>query len=158
MNRPDFQSMPKRSVRRFSDPIPKEIVDTSPDDTDTPPEDVEEVSPPLALVGKAASEARALQLVFTEHYQSISVAAVPGIVHAFDVTPFTEMGKGAYSDGEMGCLLNRIARHWTGEIIDSRDKGYFRLLIEPRKGSVVPGGGVAPYQGLITTGSESCAV
>ena len=145
MNRPDFQAMPKRPVRRFPDLIPKESVDA-------PPESVEEVSPPLALLGKAASEARALQLVFAEHYQPISVAAVPGIVHAFDVSPFTEMGKSPYSDGEMVCLLHRIARHWTGEIIDSRDEGYFRLLIEPRKGSVVPGGGVAPYQVLITAG------
>ncbi len=145
--------MPKRPVRRFTDPIPTESTDTPPDAAVTPPDIVEEVTPPLSLVGKAASEARALQLVFSEHYQSISVTAVPGIVHAFDVSPFTETGKGAYSDGEMSCLLNRIARHWTGEIIDSRDKGYFRLLIEPRKGSVVPGGGVAPYQVLITKGS-----
>ena len=146
--------MPKRPVRRFPDPIPKEIVDTSSDDIDTPPEDVEEVSPPLALVGKAASEAKALQSVFAEKYQAISVTAVPGDVHAFDVSP----GKGLYNDGEMGCLLTRVARHWTGEIVDFRDEGYFRLLIEPRKGSVVPGGGVAPYQVLISKGTKSCAV
>lgn len=151
MNRPDFQPMPKRPVRRFPDPISEERVDAS---TET----VEEVIPPLSLVGRAASEARALQLVFAEHYQPISVAAVIGVVHAFDVSPSTEMGKAAYNDGEMGCLLHRIARHWTGEIIDSRDKGYFRLLIEPRKGSVVPGGGVAPYQVRITKGANSCAV
>ena len=139
--------MPKRSVRRFSDPIPKEIVDTS-------NETVEEVMPLLALVGKAASEAKALQSVFAEKYQAISVTAVPGDVHAFDVSP----GKCLYNDGEMGCLLTRVARHWTGEIVDFRDEGYFRLLIEPRKGSVVPGGGVAPYQVLITKGTKSCAV
>ena len=139
--------MPKRSVRRFPDPIPKEIVDTS-------NETVEEVMPLLALVGKAASEAKALQSVFAEKYQAISVTAVPGDVHAFDVSP----GKCLYNDGEMGCLLTRVARHWTGEIVDFRDEGYFRLLIEPRKGSVVPGGGVAPYQVLITKGTKSCAV
>jgi len=139
--------MPKRSVRRFSDPIPKEIVDTS-------NETVEEVMPLLALVGKAASEAKALQSVFAEKYQAISVTAVPGDVHAFDVSP----GKCLYNDGEMGCLLTRVARHWTGEIVDFRDEGYFRLLIEPRKGSVVPGGGVAPYQVLISKGTKSCAV
>lgn len=143
--------MPKRPVRRFPDPIPTESIDT-------PPDIVEEVIPALSLVGKAATEAKALQSVFAENYQPISVAAVPGIVHAFDVSPFTEMGKGAYNDGEMGCLLQRIARHWTGEIIDSRDKGYFRLLIEPRNGSVVPGGGVAPYQVLITKETELCVV
>ncbi len=139
--------MPKRPVRRFPDPIPKEIVDTS-------NETVEEVIPPLALVGKAASEARALQLVFTEHYQSISVSAVAGDLNAFDVSP----GKGHYNDGEMGCLLTRVARHWTGEIIDFRDTGRLRLLTEAKKGSVVPGGGVAPYQVTITKGQQTCAV
>jgi len=139
--------MPKRPVRRFLDPIPTEIVDTS-------NETIKEVMPPLALIGKAASEAKALQSVFAEKYQAISVTAVPGDVHAFDVSP----GKGLYNDGEMGCLLTRVARHWTGEIVDLRDEGYFRLLIEPRKGSVVPGGGVAPYQVLISKGTKSCAV
>ncbi len=146
--------MPKRSVRRFPDPIPTESIDTPPDDTVTPPDIVEEVIPALSLVGKAASEAKALQSVFAEKYQAISVTAVPGDVHAFDVSP----GKGLYNDGEMGCLLTRVARHWTGEIVDLRDEGYFRLLIEPRKGSVVPGGGVAPYQVLISKGTKSCAV
>ena len=144
--------MPKRPVRRFPDPIPKESVGTP------PPESVEEAVPALALVGKAASEARALQLVFSEHYQPISVAAVAGVVHAFDVSPCKEMGKGFYNDGEMDGLLNRIARHWTGEIVDLRENGYFRLLIEPRKGSVIPGGGVSPYQVLISKCTNSCVV
>ena len=103
-------------------------------------------------------EAKALQTVFAEHYQPISVAAVAGVIHAFDVSPSKETGKVAYNDGEMNGLLNRIARHWTGEIVDARDKGYFRLLIEPRKGSVIPGGGVSPYQVMITKEEKSCAV
>ena len=146
--------MPKRSVRRFPDPIPTDSTDTQPDVTGTPPETIEEISPPLALVGKAASEARALQLVFTEHYQPISVSAVVGDLNAFDVSP----GKGHYNDGEMGCLLTRVARHWTGEIIDFRDTGHLRLLTESKKGFVVPGGGVAPYQVTITKGQQTCAV
>lgn len=139
--------MPKRPVRRFPDPIPKENVGTP------PTESVEEITPPLALVGKAASEARTLQTVFAEHYQPISVAAVVGVVTAFDVSPDNKLGKSTFNDGEWSGLLNQVARHWTGEIQDSRDEGYFRLLIEPRKGRVVPGGGVAPYQVLITKGT-----
>ena len=89
--------MPKRPVRRFPDPIPKEIVDTS-------NETVEEVMPLLALMGKAASEAKALQSVFAEKYQAISVTAVPGDVHAFDVSPFTDMGKVQLSSSPLLCV------------------------------------------------------
>ena len=96
--------MPKRSVRRFPDPIPTDSTDTQPDVTGTPPETIEEISPPLALVGKAASEARALQLVFTEHYQPISVSAVAGDLNAFDVSPFTDMGKVQLSSSPPLCV------------------------------------------------------
>ena len=120
-----------------------------------PTANIEESAPGLpddsngVLQGKTAYEALSLQAVFAEQYRPIVVEAVAGDATSFDVKADATLGKPAPNDGEMQWFLNWLSNHFTGDILDARAAGYFRLSAGVKNGRVVPGGGAKPN--LVTT-------
>lgn len=116
---------------------------------------VEEKAPQLpddsngVLQGKTAYEAKSLQAVFASQYRLITVEAVSGDSTAFDVKASTTLGRPAPNDGEYAWMLKWLSSHFTGDILDARASGYFRLSAGVKNGRVVPGGGATPN--LVTT-------
>lgn len=108
------------------------------------PKPPEEPGPFLALAGKLAYEAQSLQKVFSDLYRPIAVEAVAGDGRSFDVKRDSGSTKPQPNDGEMDWMLRWLSFHFTGEIIDARSAGYFRLTLDSKEARVVPGGGAKP--------------
>ena len=108
------------------------------------PEPPEEPAPTPELVGKLAYQAQSLQKVFSDRYRPIAVEAVAGDGTSFDVKRDSASNKEEPNEGEMDWMLKWLSFHFTGEIIDARGAGYFRLVLDSKGARVVPGGGAQP--------------
>ena len=118
------------------------ITVSAPEPEPEPPADEGEDEFPKG--SKVGSEAASIAKVFTEQYRPIAVKAVAGDSNSFDVTRPADSTQPTPNDGEMDWLLKWLSFHFTGQITDARDSGYFRLTLDSKDARVVPGGGATP--------------
>ena len=95
-------------------------------------------------VKKTSQESASLVAIFTEQYRPIAVRPVPDDDLSFDVVKAEGVDQPDPNEGEFDWLLKWLSFHFTGQITDARDQGYFRLTLDSKDARVVPGGGATP--------------